>query len=293
MAANTAQTQSEDAKLFAAAIEEALQTSEDALKSAESMEKQITDLINEDVSGGISLYDLKNHELSAYLLNLGILMAKMSLGESIEGSKTLDELIKLRVVLERIRPIEKKLKTQVDQLLRGGNEEDKDLTMHARPEMFNAEESEGEGSEDEDSKAMKKYQPPKMVPMHFDENQEEKKAKQLERARKKAMQSSLIQDLRAQYSDAPTLIRDGPSMNRMEREQQKFEELNYTRLQLNKHEKKMTKRKENIETLDSLLKFGDYMAMDTVLEDGATKKKSRGQKRRGGPAKHKGKKKKH
>ncbi|CAD5209588.1 unnamed protein product [Bursaphelenchus okinawaensis] len=289
----TTEESSDNAKLFSEAIKDALKTSEDALNSAEAMNKQIEGLLSGEGTGGISLYDLKNHELSAYLLNVGVLMGKMSLGESIEGSSALDELVKLRVVLERIRPIEKKLKTQIDQLLRGNNEEDKELTMHARPDMFDAEGSgseEGEG-DDEDTKTLKKYQPPMIVPRHFDENGEEKRAKQLERARKKAMQSSLIQDLRAQYSDAPTLIREGPAMNKMQREQQRFEEMNYTRLTLNKHEKKITKRKENMETLDSLLKFGDYMAMDTVLEPGQQKKKVRGQKRRGQPTNKKGKKK--
>ncbi|KAI6230061.1 hypothetical protein M3Y99_01096600 [Aphelenchoides fujianensis] len=127
--------------------------------------------------------------------------------------------------------------------------------LTARPELLAVDSGEEVESDDEDElagakKATPKYEAPKLVPMHFDENEEERKMKRVEKARKRAMQSSLIQDLHAQYSEAPQ------------------------------------------GTLDSLLKFGDYMAMDTVLEDGGGKKaKKRKAKftKKGAPSKKKSK----
>src|SRR4051812_17644947 len=100
---------------------------------------------------------------------------------------------------------------------------------------------------------------------------------QVERARKRALQSSLIQDLRAQYSDAPVVINEKPKASQLEKEIRKFEENNYMSYQMSKKEKHLMLRRQNQSTLDSLTKFGDYMAMDTVLENnGKIKKKSRG-----------------
>lgn len=102
----------------------------------------------------------------------------------------------------------------------------------------------------------------------------------------------MIQDLKAQYSDAPLTISEKPRVSQLEKEIRKFEENNYVSYQMTKKEKQVMRRRQNQSTLDSLTKFGEYMAMDTVLEDGIgkTKKKSRGIKRRGGPGKRKVKK---
>jgi hypothetical protein len=112
------------------------------------------------------------------------------------------------------------------------------------------------------------------------------------------MQSSLIQDLRAQYSDAPISITDQTQVSNLEMEVQRFEENNYVRYQMTKKEKQLLRRRQNQSTLDSLVKFGDYMAMDTVLENGfkggagrRKKSKSRGVKRSVGPGKRKSMKK--
>lgn len=93
-----AENGTDNVKEFKSAIDEALQTSSEALKSVEQMSTQISQMLDEDLTGGISLYDLKNHELSGYLLNLSLLMGKMALGESIENSEALNQLVKLRVV---------------------------------------------------------------------------------------------------------------------------------------------------------------------------------------------------
>lgn len=119
----------------------------------------------------------------------------------------------------------------------------------------------------------------------------------MEKARKRALQSSLIQDLRAQYSDAPLTINEQPTVSKLEKEMQRYEENNYVRYQMTKKEKQLMRRRQNKSTLDSLVKFGDYMAMDTVLEDGlkggnsGKRKKSRGVKRNSGPGKRKAMKK--
>lgn len=83
---------------------------------------------------GISLLSLKNHLLLSYLHNLvtvfSLKLNQKSLSSS-EGSEIVNSLVKLRVVIEKIAPLEGKLKYQIEKLVRkadqaadGGNEED-------------------------------------------------------------------------------------------------------------------------------------------------------------------------
>jgi len=78
-------------------------------------------------SSGISLLDLKNHLLTSYLHNLtnlliirisqtnGIPLEKKHVGSS---SQIVEQLVWLRLVFERLRPMEARLKYQIDKLLK-------------------------------------------------------------------------------------------------------------------------------------------------------------------------------
>lgn len=70
---------------------------------------------------GISLLSLKNHLLLSYLHHLVALFAlKLSSTSltSTEGTQVVGALVKLRVVLEKVAPLEQKLKYQVEKLVR-------------------------------------------------------------------------------------------------------------------------------------------------------------------------------
>ena len=83
---------------------------------------------------GISLLTLKNHLLLSYLHNLlatfHLKLTSQSL-TSAEGAEVVANLVKLRVVLEKVAPLEGKLKYQIEKLVRradqaaeGADEED-------------------------------------------------------------------------------------------------------------------------------------------------------------------------
>lgn len=83
---------------------------------------------------GISLLSLKNHLLLSYLHHLVSLFSLKLNAESIAagpGAAVVEGLVKLRVVLEKIGPLEGKLKYQIEKLVRkadsaaaGGDVED-------------------------------------------------------------------------------------------------------------------------------------------------------------------------
>ncbi|GAA5872845.1 hypothetical protein JCM3774_006346 [Rhodotorula dairenensis] len=81
-----------------------------------------------DYSSGISLLSLKNHLLLSYLQHLVALFAlklsSRSLTASDREQNLVAHLVKLRVVLEKVAPLEQKLKYQVEKLVRKADQFD-------------------------------------------------------------------------------------------------------------------------------------------------------------------------
>lgn len=90
---------------------------------------------------GISLLSLKNHLLLSYLHHLTTLFSLRLSSNSLKDHPVVDGLVKLRVVLEKIAPLEGKLKYQVEKLVRkadlaaeGGDDED--IVNGSSPGLF-------------------------------------------------------------------------------------------------------------------------------------------------------------
>lgn len=120
------------------------------------------------------------------------------------------------------------------------------------------DESEDEDSSDQSTEETKKpkkaknakqalYVPPKLTAMHYeDEEGNEKSRKQLERARKRALNTSIIQDLKEEYLDTPLEITGSSKAQQMltnaQREKEEYEETYLTRLPISKAEMHRQKR---------------------------------------------------
>lgn len=66
---------------------------------------------------GLSFLEVKNHMLLSYITNLTYLMYQKLNGKKIEFDSSIDRLVETRTVLEKMRPIDQKLKYQIDKLL--------------------------------------------------------------------------------------------------------------------------------------------------------------------------------
>lgn len=158
-----------------------------------------------------------------YLKNLNF-KTSLILGDEIDGDPAIDRLIEIRTVLEKIRPIDQKLRYQIDKLVKTAVEGVKNptdaMSCRANPENFgdedDDEEDEDDSAEDDDSQdsdedddedneqeesapsSKKKgaskgktgiYVPPKLRPVHYDgdETQADKEKKMIDRAKKRAM----------------------------------------------------------------------------------------------------------
>jgi U3 small nucleolar ribonucleoprotein protein LCP5 len=110
-------TTTEELQKFTGFIEELGKTAIDLKSQILTFKKRIEDG-EWTTSQGISLLEVKYHILLEYITSLvGIIRLKLN-GLSIENHPLIDNLIRNRVTLEKMKPIEQKLKYQIDKLVR-------------------------------------------------------------------------------------------------------------------------------------------------------------------------------
>ncbi|CAL1596730.1 unnamed protein product [Knipowitschia caucasica] len=251
-------------------------------------------------SKGLSFLDLRNHLLLFYLQDLTHLTSIKNEGGRIKESEALERIVTVRTVLEKMRPLDHKLKYQIDKLVRtavtGTLAENDPLQLRPNPGNFNSKLNESGSDEEDDETAAKtpgqptakKYVPPKIAPMHYDGDitEADKKQMKAERLKRAALRSSVIQELRQQYSDAPEEIRDRQDFqsereSREETHRKNYEESMMVRLQASKSQKNSKKRRTMgmAGQLGGITHFGDISALtggEAGLDgDGARPKKKK------------------
>ncbi|XP_075212163.1 neuroguidin [Lycorma delicatula] len=250
-------------------------------------------------SEGLSVLEVKNQMLLSYLSNLLYIIMLKCYGKSIAGTVIIDHLVEIRTVIERIRPIENKLKYQIDKLLKvaatgktdandpvhyranpgnmvssnNGDDDNSDKNDDSSDEEEkhhgdNSITKDGEKSKDRDNKSKAGiYVPPKLAPVHYDGDfaESSKKERLLERARRRALNSSVVQELREEYLDVPTEFVQStgykPKISKFAKEKQDYEETFFTRLSSSKQEKHKT-RSILKSSLDGLTSFEDISVLD-------------------------------
>ncbi|ENN75239.1 hypothetical protein YQE_08248, partial [Dendroctonus ponderosae] len=221
---------------------------------------------------GLSFLEVKYNMLLSYLINLTYVVLRKCSGEPIEGHPCIDRLIEIRTVMEKMRPIDHKLKYQIDKLVKNavtGTSSDDPSTFKANPLNLATQEgyenSDSESSDESENGKTEKtktgiYVPPKLSAVHYTETDSaQKKAKRLQEKNRKMMSSSIMHDIMDEYLDTPTEVSHEGSMNRAaiskeQKEREEYEEEYFTRLPLSKAEAK--KSHSTIGTLgDELTNF--------------------------------------
>uniref|UniRef100_A0A3B5LA96 Neuroguidin, EIF4E binding protein n=1 Tax=Xiphophorus couchianus TaxID=32473 RepID=A0A3B5LA96_9TELE len=258
---------------------------ESDLPKAVQLLNNLTEQVRFAIKWGLSFLDLRYNLLLFYLQDLTHLISIKAEGGKMKDSEALSRVVTIRTVLEKMRPLDHKLKYQIDKLVRtavtGSLADNDPLQLRPNPENFISKLSESEDSEGEtknkaasDKKAAhssgRKYVPPKIAPVHYDGDMTEadRKKAQTERQRRAALRSSVIQELRQQYSDAPEEIRDRRDFqtereSRDELHRKNYEESMMVRLNVPKHEKKARKRSTMAMSgqLTGITHFGDITAL--------------------------------
>lgn len=261
------------------------------LKNILLMEKSSTS--NEEINlnlndnGGISLLSIKNDLLFQYIINLVSIMYRRSKpNQTLTSSSTRSMILRLceiRTFIEKIRPIEQKLQYQMDKLLK--NNVDQQLNYRANIENFDEDinnEEEITKDEDEDEKP-KIYRPPKLVPVEYNEDYNDKNEKgtinkRLEHLKRRAYHSDILEDYKTKYSDAPEEIYNSErsrllEKNRAYKEKIAYEEDYLKRLPQTKRERLQLQRSMTNNGNDIMDHLHDA---DVLFDDnlnGLTKKK--------------------
>ncbi|GAA6007906.1 hypothetical protein JCM11491_006532 [Sporobolomyces phaffii] len=192
-----------DVRLGAESVREAAKGWKDRLASTAEL----------SYPSGISLLSLKNHLLLSYLHHLVALFSlKLSSTSltSTEGTQVVSALVKLRVVLEKVAPLEQKLKYQVEKLVRkadqaaeGADEQDVlNDPLAFRPNPSNlvldrtASEDEDDG-DDRDGDRSGVYRPPRLAAMPYVEAPLKGK-----KSKKRDTPSHLVHDMSAGLSSS-------------------------------------------------------------------------------------------
>lgn len=235
------------------------------------------------------------------------------LGQRIEKDPAIDRLVEIRTVLEKIRPIDYKLRYQIDKLVKtavtGSTNASDPLNFKANPsnlmsQLNNGSEDESSSDdEEEDAPRQKKkskndlndemmeevgkYVPPKLTSMPYedDETAAEKKEKLKERERRRAVNSTLIDEWKEEFLDTPVEISGGSRAQQMiskaMKERERYEEDNLTRLPMTKSDKHRQKRLSTMGMLGAeLTSFGDMNSGSGKKRKGGAGGKKKGGKKR-------------
>ena len=248
---------------------------------------------------GLGFLELKNFIMLEYVSDLTLLLLMKSRGKKIEGAKAIERIVENRTVLEKMRPIEKKLKYQIDKYIKvaesGGKIRPEDpIHFKPNPAALAADDDSGDESEEnEDAPQNEKasnqlYRAPKNIPALCEDDANSKREAELEEraaSKKRTLSKSLLDDLRRQHLDTPeeeyhqsdTLKAKHVAMLK---ERTRYEEDNFMRLpQMSKKEKhKLGKR--------SMMTMGNVA--DEVTYFGKNNFYNKPQESKGGKRKHTG-----
>lgn len=272
--------------------------------------KSTVEKVDEDgfeTNSGLSFLEMKNHVMLDYLANLTYVMLRKCSGKSINGEKAIERICEDRTVLEKMKPIEKKLRYQIDKALKvaESGQLSSDDPLNFRPNigaLQQNDDDEDESSSDDDddearpnknkSSSSGRYVPPKNVPAFMDDAETLEKNEE-ERKKKRNLSKSIVEDLRRQHLDLPeeeythvdTMRAD--KIARM-KERIRYEEDNFIRLPLTKKDKHKRRQMTTIGTLgDELTYFGE----NNFFNETENKKRKGGRRLSKGAARKKFKKK--
>jgi len=223
---------------------------------------------------GLSFLEMKCHLFLEYLINVTYSMLLKLDGKPICGEPCIEHLVEIRTVLSKIKPIEKKLKYQIDKLVKMSSDDGQIPEQHAlsfKPNLENLvgkdEESEEENEEQDKSGV---YVPPKLTAVPYEGDKWSREERKLEKARKRNLNSNLLADIREEFGDEPEEISDARNRSMQKKlkehqdERERYEEDNLCRLTMTKKDKLM---KRKMSMLDEVVKIGKYTGGDEEDSD--------------------------
>ncbi len=211
---------------------------------------------------GVSFLEVKYHMLLQYCSYIMVYLLLKVQGKLTKGHPVFAKLVYIRTVIEKLKPLDEKLKYQIDKLLQTAmNAEAQSVTdqqaLNFKPNLDALiSEDEEENSEGEDTakggssshQSTGVYRAPRLSATPYEVSEQnaaerEKKAAKLKRILAK---SQILREEQAEMSSRPMVVKDSmPEQEALEREDREIrahEEKNFTRLVMSKKDKQRRKQ---------------------------------------------------
>lgn len=213
---------------------------------------------------GLSFLETKYQLLVGYCANLAwYLSLKVRGRRDVDRHPVVERLVKYKLLLEKIKPMETKLQYHIDKLLDASNRKDhlaKDSEAHNLAFRPNIHLEADEDEEDEEDDASAVYKAAKLKAVHFPDKKNDKLE---ERDRAMARKSRMLSDIQAEMEDRPeeeTLdpvygaakVHHGEAKDRDE-----YEEENFVRFSLSKTEQRKLEKLQ-ARPIDELEDLNDF-----------------------------------
>jgi hypothetical protein len=206
-----------------------------------------------------------------YCVNICFYLMLKADGKSVKGHPVIEQLVKTRLTLDKMRPLDQKLKYQIDKLIKmaalGASNLDVDEKLKHKPNLRAFQPIEGDDDADEKvDKSKQLYRAPKISATKY-EDENDKRLRRQEKNVKKSSNSLMAQFIRDEYGQEPEsrpgVGRDlAPEQDVDDIERREWEEDNMQRKLLTKKEMKKRKRMVLPNDLAELEDFSDLAAFD-------------------------------
>jgi len=210
-----------------------------------------------DAADGVSLLQVRNHCLCEYLENLVDFSGARCNGCDV--SPSIDALVTNKLVLEKIKPIEKQLHYQLNKYAE--MEKGKTTSLRANPSSMLHRDDE----QNPDGLVNAEYQAPKVMSTLYPkaDNDAVKEAKHARRIKAKGKEHALLDEVAADITEDPLDAGrknvSNKSINEFlqrEKEIEQFEEEHFVRLTRSKKDKSMMKKIEQLQgSLEGILNY--------------------------------------
>lgn len=227
---------------------------------------------------GLSFLRTKNQLLVGYCANLSFLLSLKVGGVSIEGHPVLKRLVKYRVLLEKIKPMEKKLQYFIDKLLNTSMVDKKistkitsDSSLSFKPNLDLLEINNDAAYSDDGSDSNPLYKAKKIAPVHFNKtgNDDDLKGSNI------SSKSRLLADIQADYDDNPEeesidpAYRSNKALERSNRQRDNYEEDNFVRFTLSAKEQRKANKLQG-KPIDELEDLNDFFKQTSPSSKAST-----------------------
>lgn len=232
---------------------------------------------------GLSFLQTKYQLLLGYCANIAFYLSLKVKGKSVDKHPVVERLVKYRLLIEKIKPMEAKFQYQIDKLLHASNASNANSTgMGSEKELAfkpNLNFVDKESGSDEEEEASGVYKAPKIAPVHFADSKN-KTDKLEERQKLLASKSRLMADIQADMEDRPEEELIDPVYGKshstgMAKHRDAYEEDNFMRFNLSKKEQRKLEKLEK-KPIDELEDLNDFFRDNDKGNKKASKLKGTG-----------------